>query len=239
MNDDEKMARDNLDVLFEGLLKPLHSRNARRIFNVFYDNRDFEHLTTYDLERILKEKGLSISKKEINAWLVSLQDASLIIKMGNRGKPVVSEYEDRYTFDLWRLSETGLNVGQKLPILMAKEELRAIPQLTELTPKKIHEIEDLYLTSKILLILHDHNGVLSYSELRKQLAIDREKLAVYSWPDASHSEKPLFEIKTQQSTFRTKIFKLFGWVQEQDLTFTLTETGKNMAMNILSQEKDT
>jgi len=30
--------------------------------------------------------------------------------------------------------------------------------------------------------------------VRRELAIDREKLAVYSWPDAAHSDKPLFEI---------------------------------------------
>jgi DNA-binding transcriptional ArsR family regulator len=237
MFEDENKRSDVFDALFDGLLKPLHSKNARRIFNIFYNKRYFDHLTTYDLEPLLEAGGLSISKKEINAWLVSLQDAGLIIKMENRGKPVVSVYTDRYTFDLWRLSETGLNVGQKLPIIMAKEEPRDIPQLAELTPNKIHEIEDLYLTSKILLILHDHNGGLNYSELRKQLAIDREKLAVYSWPDASHSEKPLFEIKTKQPTFRTRVFKLFGWVQEQDLIFTLTETGKNMAMKILSKER--
>lgn len=238
MAEDVNKAGADLDVLFEGLLKPLHSKNARRIFSVFYKNRGFEHLTTHDLERMLDEEGLSISKKEINAWLVSLQDAGLIVKMDERGKPVVLAYEDRYTFDLWRLSETGLNVGQKLPILMAKEEPRDIPHLAELTPKKIHEIEDIYYTSKILLLLHEHGGSLSYSELRKQLAIDREKLAIYSWPDASHSEKPLFEIKIKSPTLRTKVFKLFGWVQEQDLTFTLTDTGREMAMTILSKEKD-
>jgi DNA-binding transcriptional ArsR family regulator len=238
MIDDENKRAADLDALFEGLLKPLHSKNARRIFSVFYKNRDFKHLTTHDLERILDEAGVSISKKEINAWLVSLQDAGLILKLEERGKPVVSTYEDRYTFDLWRLSETGLKVGQKLPSLMAKEESRDIPHLQELTPKKMHEIEDLYYTSKILLLLHGHDGSLNYSELRKQLVIDREKLAVYSWPDASHSEKPLFEIKIKPPTLRTKVFKLFGLVQEQDLTFALTDAGKNIATTILSREKD-
>jgi hypothetical protein len=237
MTEDENKAGTDLDVLFEGLLKPLHSRNARRIFSVFYMNRDFEYLTTHDLEHILDEGGLSISKKEINAWLVSLQDAGLIVKMDERGKPVVSAYINRYTFDLWRLSETGLNVGQKLPIFMTNEEPKDIPHLAEITLRKLNEIEDLYYTSKILLLLHEHDGSLSYSELRKQLAIDREKLAIYSWPDASHSEKPLFEIKIKPPTLRTKIFRLFGWVQEQDLTFTLTDTGREMALTILSKEK--
>lgn len=237
MIESEKATLNTLDSLFEGLLKPLHSKNARRIFDVFYNNRLYEHLTTHDIERILEEQGLSINKKEINAWLVSLQDVGLIIKLDERGKPVVSPYDDRYTFDLWRLSETGLNVSQKLSIFMAKKEPRPIPHIAELTTQTIHEIEDLYFTSKILLLLYDHNGSLSYSELRKQLALDREKLAVYSWPDVSHSEKPLFEVKVKPPTLRTKIFKLFGWVIEQDLIFTLTEAGQNMAKTILSNEK--
>ena len=238
MFEEEKTSLERLDFLFEGLLKPLHSKNARHIFDVFYKNRRYEHLTTHDIERILEEQGLSINKKEINGWVVSLQDAGLVVKMEERGKPVVSIYGDRYTFDLWRLTETGLNVGQKLSIFMAKEGPRNIPHLAELTPTMIHEIEDLYFTSKILLLLYYHEGRLSYSDLRKQLAIDREKLAVYSWPDASHSEKPLFEIKIKPPTLRTKIFKLFGWVLEQDLTFTLTEEGRSMAKNLISKGTD-
>ena len=238
MVEEKNEDRLDLDALFEGILKPMHSKNARRVFNVFYNKKQFEHLTTHDLEILLEHEGLSISKKEINAWLVSLQDAGLIMKMDERGKPVVSAYEDKDTFDLWRLSETGLNVGHRLPILMAKEEKSDLPRLAELSPKKIHELEDLYYTSKILLLLHDHDGSLSYSVLRRQLALDREMLAVYSWPDASHSEMPLFEIKVKPPTIRSRIFMLFGWVQEQDLIFTLTETGKKMVETIFSKENE-
>ncbi|HIH87918.1 TPA: hypothetical protein HA344_01765 [Candidatus Bathyarchaeota archaeon] len=237
MSKGDKTDLKGLDYLFEGPLKPLHSKNARRIFDIFYARRDFEHLTTHDIEKAFDEHGLSITKKEINAWLISLQEASLIIKLDERGKPVVFTYDDRYTFDLWRLSETGLNVGRKLPSFMVKEESSGIPKLAELNPEIIHEIEDLYFTSKILLLLHDHGGELSYADLRKQLAIDREKLAIYSWPDASHSEKPLFEIIVKPPTLRTKVFKIFGWMMEQDLTFTLTEDGRRMAESIVSREK--
>jgi len=232
--DEKKKDLYELDTLFEGLLKPLHSKFARHIFEVFYQNRKFQHLTTYDIEKELDDEGISINKKEINSWLISLQDAGLIAKMEGRGKPVRYTYDDKYTFDLWRLTSTGLNVGQRLPSLMV-DGAKHLPHLSELTPQLIHEIEDLYFTAKILVILYEHDGGLNYSDLRKQLAINSEKLAVYSWPDASHSEKLLFEVKVKPPTLRTKVFKLFGWVVEQDLSFTLTEEGRRVAGEIVSR----
>ncbi len=231
MDKDEKAPE--LDSLFDGSLRPLHSKNARRIFDAFYDNKHHEHLTTHDLENLLEERGFTISKKEINAWLVSLQEAGLILKLEGRGKPVASEYSDRYTFDLWQLSEAGINLRQRLRYLVDTKEASTLPKLGELSPEKISDIEDLYFTSMILLLLHDNGGSMSYTELRKRLALDREKLAVYSWPDTSYSEKPLFEIKVMPPTLRTRAFKLFGWVIEDDLTFTLTEEGRAMAETIL------
>jgi DNA-binding HxlR family transcriptional regulator len=231
MDKDEKTP--DLDLLFDGLLRPLHSKNARRIFDVFYDNKHHLHLTTYDLENILNGRGFSISKKEINAWLVSLQEAGLIHKLETRGKPVAPEYNDRYTFDLWQLSEAGLNLRQRLRYLVDVKEVSTLPKLAELSLDKLNDIEDLYFTSKILLLLHSNGGSLSFTELRKRLALDREKLAVYSWPDASHSENPLFEIKVKSPTLRTRAFKLLGWVIEDDLTFTLTKAGSAMVEIIL------
>jgi DNA-binding transcriptional ArsR family regulator len=231
---EERREDYDIDKLFDGILKPLHSRNARQIFETFYHNRAFEHLTTYDLEKELEDEGLPINKKEINSWLISLQDAGLILKMEERGKPVRYSYEDKYTYDLWRLTDTGLNVGERLPNLMADVKIK-LPHLIELTPAIIHELEDLYYTAKILTLLHEYGGSLDYATLRKQLALDREKLAVYSWPDTSHSEKPLFEVKVKPSTLRAKVFKLFGWVVEQDLYFTLTDDGRKIAEDIVSR----
>ncbi len=237
MKDEERISKDTLKKLFEGVLKPLHSRNARRIYEVFYKNKEYNYITTHDIETKLEEEGLLINKKEINGWLVSLQDAGLISKMDERGKPIASNYEDRYTFDLWKLTETGLLVGGRLPSLMAKKDL-SLPSLADLTPSTIHEIEDLYLTAKLLIILYDRGGHLGYKEVRKELAIDREKLAVYSWPDTAHSDKPLFEIIVKPPSFRSKVFKLLGWFLEQDLSFILTDDGKRMAEIIMSKEPE-
>jgi len=229
-------SKNTLENLFEGVLKPLHSRNARRIYQVFYQNKEYPHITTHDIEKKLEEQGLFINKKEINGWLVSLQESGLISKMDERGKPIASDYENRYTFDLWRLTETGLLVGVRLPTLMAKKN-SSLPALADINPSTILEIEDLYLTAKLLVILYERGGQAGYKEVRKELAIDREKLAVYSWPDAAHSNKPLFVIIVKPSSFMSKLFKLLGWFLEQDLSFKLTEEGIRMAETITSKEK--
>jgi hypothetical protein len=232
----KQLFHEILESLFDGTLKPLHSRNARKIFEVFYQFQRYNYITTYDLEIELKKNDLQINKKEINGWLISLQEAQLILKLNERGKPVVSSYKDRYTFDLWKLSETGLIVGQRLPIFMEKKDM-TLPSLTELTPSKIHELEDLYFMAKLLITLYSRGGSLSYTNLRKELSIDREKLAIYSWPDASYSEKPLFEVIVKPPSLRAKVFKVFGWVLEQDLSFKLTEEGLKIAFDIESKDR--
>lgn len=236
MDRKKQLFHEILESLFDGTLKPLHSRNARKIFEVFYQFQRYNYITTYDLEIELKKNDLQINKKEINGWLISLQEAQLILKLNERGKPVVSSYKDRYTFDLWRLSETGLIVGQRLPIFMEKKDM-TLPSLTELTPSKIHELEDLYFMAKLLITLYSRGGSLSYTNLRKELSIDREKLAIYSWPDASYSEKPLFEVIVKPPSLRAKVFKVFGWVLEQDLSFKLTEEGLKIAFDIESKDR--
>ena len=235
MENKKKLSNEFLDNLFDGILKPLHSRNARRIFEVFNQYKEYNHITTHDIEIEFGKQGFSINKKEINGWLLSLQEAELILKLNERGKPVISKYKDRYTFDLYQLTKTGLMVSQKLLLFKETNDL-ILPHLTELTLSKIHEIEDLYMTSKLLITLFNHGGSLSYTDLRKELAIDREKLAVYSWPDALYSEKPLFEVTVKPPSFRAKVFKLFGWILEQDLSFKLTEEGLKMAAEIASKE---
>lgn len=235
MENKKKLSNEFLDSLFDGVLKPLHSRNARRIFEVFNRYKEYNHITTHDIEIEFGKQGLLINKKEINGWLLSLQESELILKLSERGKPVISNYEDRYTFDLYQLTKKGLMVSQKLLLFKETNDL-ILPHLTALTLSRIHEIEDLYMTSKLLITLFNHGGILSYTDLRKELAIDREKLAVYSWPDSLYSEKPLFEVTVKPPSFRAKVFKLFGLILEQDLSFKLTEEGLKIAAEIASKE---
>ena len=107
------------DQLFERAYKPFRSRNARTLFNIFIVEKDREYLTTLDIQTHLDEMGIDLSKKEINAWLRSLQEADLITKEQERGKPTTLAYNDKYTFDKWSLTETGLNVSESLRELIS------------------------------------------------------------------------------------------------------------------------
>ena len=107
------------DRLFEKAYKPFRSRNARTLFNIFIVEKEREYLTTLDIQTHLDERGIDLSKKEINAWLRSLRDAGLITKEQERGKPTTLAYDDKYTFDKWSLTETGLNVSEDLRELIS------------------------------------------------------------------------------------------------------------------------
>lgn len=228
--------KSRIEELLEKTLRPLRGRKARGIFNIFLAQRDKEFLTTFDIEAVLKENGFEVNKKEINGFLVSLLEAGLIEKLSERGKPITVEYDDKYTYDRWKLSLTGFKIGERLPNLMAEESDYTLPKLRDLTPSMINKLEDLYLTAKILIILNNAGGEMSYVDLRKKLSIDKEKLAVYSWPDPDHSDKPLFEVKIKPPSLRGKIFKLFGQIAEQNLSFTLTEAGRKLVEEIASRE---
>ena len=81
-----------------------------------------KYLTTLDIQTHLDETGIDLSKKEINAWLRSLQDADLITKEPERGKPTTIAYDDKYTFDKWSLTETGLTVSEGLMGLISEKD---------------------------------------------------------------------------------------------------------------------
>jgi DNA-binding HxlR family transcriptional regulator len=112
----------DLDELFELYLRPLKSRNARTIYRIFLDEIERRELTTLDLQERLVPVGISLSKKEINAWLRSLQDAGLVSKEVMRGKPTTIEYDGRYSFDLWSLTPKGLDLGDLLEVILTKQE---------------------------------------------------------------------------------------------------------------------
>ena len=105
------------DYIFETILKPLRSKSARKIYTTFLEHSDVEYLTTFDIQKELQSQSIKLSKKEINAWLMSLKLAGLIIKEETRGKPSTLRYEKKYTFDKWRLTESGAYLAGDLDML--------------------------------------------------------------------------------------------------------------------------
>lgn len=110
--------QEPFDDLFDRAYKPFRSRNARNLFNIFLMEKEAEYLTTLDIQTHLDRKGIGLSKKEINAWLRSLQEADLIAKQLERGKPTTLAYSDKYTFDKWNLTPIGLRVSEELRSLI-------------------------------------------------------------------------------------------------------------------------
>ena len=231
-----ELDKKSFDELFDKHLKPFKSKNGRILFKIFIDNLHYTEITTYDIVLELERYNIKLEKKEVNAWLLSLYKADLIKKNPKRGKPTTIPYYDKYTYDLWSITEIGLKIGTKLTLLMYDDEVKyRIPHINEMFPKILEEVEDLYITTKLLLTLHNSGGSMAFSSLRKNLAISKEKLAVYSWPDSSYSEKPLFEIKKKPLSFKNNLLKIFGMVSEDDLIFNLTTDGKKLAEVISSR----
>ena len=236
-NDDIKSDIDFLETLFEGWLKPLHSKNARTLYRIMYKYKKTGYITTHDIETKLLENGDKMNKKEINAWLNSLFEADLVAKDEVRGKPTLIHYEGKYTYDRWILTQAGINLGTALPNLMTEErELpikSIIPSILDLNEETLEDVEDLFYTAKLLVTLYKSGGKMTYVTLRKTLNISKEKLAIYSWPDSAHSEKPLFEVAVKPHSLKSQILKFFGQIHEADLDFTLTDSGKTMAERLI------
>lgn len=235
-----------IDNLFESYLKPMRSRNARLIFLILHKLKDASYLTTHDIQTKLRDIGCVLTKKEINGWLNSLCDAKLIIKENGRGKPSIIEYNDKYSFDRWKLSNIGISIGEALPNLVAAslniiepgsfKDISSI-NLETLNEESLEDIEDLYILSKLLVTLKKEGGQMQFSTLRKKMQITTEKLAVYSWPNSIWSEKPLFKVTKNAPTIRSRLLKIFGFVSETDLDFSLTEEGLRLAEKILLKKQ--
>ena len=228
------------DQLFGSYLKPLRSKNARLIFLILLKLKDAGYLTTHDLQNKLKDIGYVMNKKEINGWLKSLLDSELIVKEEERGKPSIIKYEDKYTFDEWKLSEIGINIGSLINASLNLVEYEPIKDIGNIKLEALNEdsletIEDLYVLSKLLVTLKKEGGQMQFNTLRKKIQIAAEKLAMYSWPDSSWSEKPIFKISKNKPTMKSKLLKLFGYMSESDLTFSLTDEGSKIAEKILKR----
>ena len=130
--------RLELEEIFEKTLRPLQSRNARHIYLVLRDSKT-EYLTTYDIQPILEEQGNKLNKVELNNWLSALQEAGLVQKAPERGKPTTVPYTRRYTFDLWKLTQKGRETSYQLDIFRGNTPVQVREKVVEKTVDKIIE----------------------------------------------------------------------------------------------------
>ena len=219
------------DRLFEKAYKPFRSRNARTLFNIFIVEKEKEYLTTLDIQTHLDERGIDLSKKEINAWLRSLQQADLITKEQERGKPTTLAYDDKYTFDKWSLTETGLNVSEDLRELISgtlngeqhpktiridRRPLATSSALSkDIGSQQVNILQDLLLAE-----LRRSDGKMQKNDLMKRLIPGNAEI---EYALSALIERGLIDIKERDGGgFLTRVLVTLG-LKTEDMEVHLTE----------------
>ena len=230
--------RRALDQLFEVDLKPLKNANARILYKIFLDSTSSKHLTTLDIQDKLKDADLMLRKKEINAWLVSLQSAGLITKENMRGKPTTIEYRGRYTYDLWRLTEKGRDIANKIVMFsLGKTSLKGpnnVHKDSDFEEKGVknhpdlHNLTDPKMMALLKTILHI-NEAITIEDLREMMSPSAESL----FETISRGNiDGILTVRSEESTSLTgKIFGFLGMPRKRKYSLTLTDEGREILKN--------
>ena len=224
-----------LDQLFEVDLKPLKNANARILYKIFLDSQTSKHLTTLDIQDKLKDTELMLRKKEINAWLISLQSAGLIMKENERGKPTTIEYIGRYTYDLWGLTDKGRDIANKIAMLSSErtslKELDNAHTDSDFEQNRVklhldlHNLTDPKLMALLRTILHMKEAT-TLEDLSKQMSPSTESL--FETISRGNLEGVL-TVRSEESTSITE--KIFGFLcmpRKRKYSLTLTEKGREI-----------
>lgn len=249
---------EELDRLFEEILRPLQSRNARQIFLVLRDS-DIEYLTTYDIQPILEKNGNKLSKVELNNWLSSLQEAGLVQKADERGKPTTRSYKRRYTFDLWKLTKKGLDTSHMLEIfnrnitsqnveknreekIENKEEtqfekiidikVKSFPDFSNISYKDFDTINSVYMNLILMKSLHaeENQDLLSLS---KKTGLLPEKIIEFIKKHEKSNTNTLYQLSEIPMDLRGKILQTIGLSPKRNYSVSLSSEGKR-TLSILS-----
>jgi DNA-binding HxlR family transcriptional regulator len=246
-NKDEFQIRneERLHELFDVQLRPLRSKNARTIYLIIVDMKNIPFLTTFDLQNKLKQMNIDLSKKEINGLLRSLQEASLITKEAERGKPSTTIYDDKYTFDKWYITPKGeeiskivnsLIAGKIEPIISPSiETIEEIAVQNKITKKQIRDnIEQIYLYLTTLKGLHRKDGLISRDEIHDSLIPEE---AACDRAVSSFLDKGLIEAvePPRTSGLRLWLYRMLGLSMGDDASFRLTKKGRSLADKLWSQ----
>lgn len=233
--------KTDLDTLFDIYLKPLRSKNARKIFKVLSEEKKVGSLTTLDIQTKLDDIGITLSKKEINGWLHSLLTAGLVSKEKERGKPTTIDYDDKYTFDLWKLTYLGTKIAEDLPYVLGTrpnlvegDVRKLLKELAEMETDRrvriLRNIDELNMLIKMLLKLLETDGELNKSKLIKRLEPSRNELdrllSKYSNQDRGLT---LMLRKPQQHGLKVKLLSFLGLFPSIDDRYVLTEEGRHFA----------
>jgi len=232
-NADDGLIEDNFEELFEKNLRPLKSKNARIIYKIFIETKGVDFLTTLDLQTKLEELGIRLSKKEINGWLRSLHNAGLITKEEDRGKPTTLDYDDKYTFDMWRLTPEGDEIAIGIDHLVKRRNINnmfhsenVIDEIISLDQDTRQEnlIKEIDINLKCLKILWEARKALTPEEIKEKLTPDFVLKEIIS----SYLSQGLI-VKNDTGGRFLKLLGFLGLPRKHRATFQLTEKGRKFA----------
>jgi DNA-binding transcriptional ArsR family regulator len=236
------------DALFDIYLRPLKSGNVRKIFKILVEGGAVGVLTTLDIQARLIERGLRLSKKEINGWLHSLNDAGLVEKGTERGKPTTIEYDDKYTFDLWRLTDLGEEISEGIPRILGKKPSffvadpeKSLGQISKIDGEgrelTLRRLGELYMLERVLRELFRTGGELDGVSLMRRLKpaqIELNRLlSRYFNPSRGVN---LISLRPRQRGFMMRLLNTLGLTSGKDSIYALTEDGERLARALWSVE---
>jgi DNA-binding transcriptional ArsR family regulator len=248
-NNEVSQKRKEIDEIFEKTLRPIQSRNARNIYMVLKDS-ETEYLTTYDMQLIMEEQGNKLSKVELNNWLSTLQDAGLVRKASQRGKPTSKPYTRRYTFDLWKLSQKGREISYKLETLREKSRIQTVKKIVKKTNEKkdnISKIPTLEETSfknqeKILSLSINLTLLKTLKEkqtsdlrnLSPQTGFTPKKIIQFIKDQGKNNSFPLYFLNENPTDLRGKILQKIGINPRKEYFISLSSEGKKILSKLSS-----
>lgn len=233
------LTRKEMDHLFDFDLRPMRSKNARLIFKLFFE-ADKQEITTLDMQEFLKKYDNPLSKKELNNWLKVLQDAKLIEKAENRGKPTTIAYSGKYSFDLYRLTERGHEIFHKISIFLSKypilDEYKTLEKAM-ITPQKtqiLNDFENIKNQYIGMAITRELKNEMSSDILSERTGIRHENLMEYFNETVRSETTPLYQIHEIPLGIGKKILSIIGFKAKKTYVVSLSPEGKKNSGN---QEK--
>ncbi|MCW4049234.1 MAG: hypothetical protein NWE89_05795 [Candidatus Bathyarchaeota archaeon] len=236
--------KEELEEIFEKTLRPLQSRNARHIFLILRDS-EHEYLTTYDMQPILDEQGIKLTKVELNNWLSALQDVGLVRKAEERGKPTTMPYTKRYTFDLWKLTQKGRETSFQLDIfrgntpIQVREkvvektiekniEITKLPELGETNFGDLDKLQTLSTHLAIIITLYGKESIDLWG-LSESTGITSEKIVEFIENQGKIDAITLYLLEEIPMDLKGKIMQTIGLSPRKNYTISLSPEGKKMA----------
>jgi DNA-binding HxlR family transcriptional regulator len=229
-----------LDKSFEETLNILRSKNARLIYKILYDQKEKE-LTTLDMQKILEEHNIKLSKKELHNWLKGLMDSGLISKSDKRGKPTTLSYNKKYTFDLWHITKKGTQIAKKIMIFLESHPnqiekkiiYKQIPEQKNLTANDFKNLSNIFYTTKILIALHKSNERIDTISLSKLTKINYFILIQKVEDHVKEKSENMFQIREKSPNLVEKILNNLFLKPRKIYWVSITKQGENFVKDFL------